>query len=231
VLNWATAHGYREGENPARWKGHLSNLLAKPSKVSKTRHFAALPYREIHDFVGKLHDDNSTTGRALGFLILTATHSNEVRRMEWSEIEFTTGLWVIPGEKMKAKKQHRIPLSPRTLEILREIPQKNAYVFTGPSGKSLSENAFRPLLNHIEREDVTVHGMRSTFRDWAGESTAFAREIIEHALAHQLKDKSEAAYARGNLLEKRRKLMDAWSDYVGTAPSNASVTPISEAVR
>jgi integrase len=225
VLNWASAHGYRQGENPARWKGHLDKILPKPSKVSRVEHHAALPYGEIRAFIADLQKREGMAARALEVLILTACRSNEVRGATWKEIDLANKLWVIPEVRMKAGKEHRIPLSERVIEILKALPRLvgNNLVFPAPRGGVLSDMTLGAVLKRMGRTDATTHGFRSTFRDWAGETTAYPREVIEHALAHQLKDKSEAAYARGTLFDKRRALMDDWAKYCGiSVPQDAS---------
>jgi integrase len=218
VLDWATVHGYREGENPARWKGHLDKILPKPSKVSTVEHHAALPHWEICAFVADLQKREGIAARALEVLILTACRSNDVRGTTWSELDLASRVWIIPGPRMKAKKEHRIPLSQRVIEIVEGLPRKvdNSLVFPAPRGGILSDMTLGAVLKRMGREDLTAHGFRSTFRDWAGETTAYPREVIEHALANQLKDKAEAAYARGTLFEKRRSLMDDWAEQCAT---------------
>lgn len=229
VLAWATVRGYRSGDNPARWKGHLDQLLPKPSKVAKVEHHAALPFAEIGSFMADLRKHAGTSARALEFAILTAARSGEVRGARWAEIDMDAAIWIIPAERIKTEKEHRIPLSAPALELLKALPTMAGtdLVFPGAKeGKPLSDMALTAVLRRMKRSDLTAHGMRSTFRDWAGERTAYAREVIEHALAHQLKDKAEAAYARGTLFDKRRRLMEDWSKFCGTVATEASVTPI-----
>ena len=218
VLDWATVHGYRDGENPARWKGHLDKILPKPSKVSKVEHHAALPHGEVAAFIAELHKRAGMAARALEVLILTACRSGEVRGARWAEIDLDNKLWVIPEARMKAGKEHRIPLSDRVVEIIKALPRlvDNDLVFPAPRKGVLSDMTLGAVLKRMGRPDLTAHGFRSTFRDWAGETTAYPREVIEHALAHQLKDKAEAAYARGTLFEKRRSLMDDWAKHCET---------------
>jgi integrase len=216
VLAWATVSGYRNGDNPARWRGHLDHLLPKPSKVQKSEHHAALPYTEIGRFLDALHDHKAIAALALEFTILTAARTGEVIAACWPEMDLEKGLWTVPAERMKAGKEHTVPLSPRAVEIVKGLNETKTSQFVFPGGKSdapLSNMAMNAMLKRMERTDITVHGFRSTFRDWAGEQTHFPREIIEHALAHQLKDKTEAAYSRSTMPEKRRKLMDAWANY------------------
>jgi len=214
VLDWAKVHGHREGENPARWQGNLENALPSISKIRVVKHHPALPYPEIADFIKRLRARAGTAAIALEFAILTAARSGEVRGATWQEFDLKKREWVIPAERMKARKEHRVPLSDRAVEILMEFPkgQDDEIVFKAARGGILSDMTLGAVLKRME-VPVTTHGFRSTFRDWAGETTAFPREVIEHALAHQLKDKAEAAYARGTLMEKRRRLMTAWAEY------------------
>jgi len=225
VLDWATVHGYRDGENPARWKGHLDKILPKPSKVSKVEHHAAIPHGEVAAFIAELHKRGGMAARALEVLILTACRSGEVRGARWAEIDLDNKLWVIPEARMKAGKEHRIPLSDRVVEIIKALPRlvDNDLVFPAPRKGVLSDMTLGAVLKRMGRPDLTAHGFRSTFRDWAGETTAYPREVIEHALAHQLKDKAEAAYARGTLFERRRILMDDWAKHCETVYKQDSV--------
>ena len=214
VLDWAKVHGYREGENPARWKGNLDMILPAPNKTKKVKHHKALPYSQVGSFMVDLHNRSGIAAKALEFTILTATRSGEVRGATWQEIDISKAEWTIPSERMKAGKEHRIPLSSQVIELLKGIPvgEADEIIFKAPRGGMLSDMSLGAVLKRMKIQ-VTTHGFRSTFRDWAGETTAFTREVIEHALAHQLQDKAEAAYARGTLLVKRRKLMEAWSIY------------------
>jgi integrase len=200
VLDWAKAHRYRDGENPARWRGHLDKLLPKKSKIRRIRHFPALPYAEIAAFMARLRKQESMAARALEFTILTAARSGEVLGMTHAEIK--GDVWTIPAERMKALKEHRVPLSPAALGALEQLRQVSR----------LDAMAMQRLLRRMGY-DVTVHGFRSTFRDWAAEQTNFPREICEAALAHSNGDKVEAAYRRSDLFDKRRELMTAWADY------------------
>jgi integrase len=217
VLDFATSKGYRTGDNPARWRGHLDNLLAKPSKVAKVEHHAALPYAEMGAFMAELRQQAGIGARALEFAILTAARSGEVRGATWEEIDLAVAAWTIPGERMKADKEHRIPLSDNAVQLLRALPRMagSPFLFPNTKGAALSDMTLTAVLRRMNRP-VTAHGFRSTFRDWAGETTAYPREVIEHALAHQLKDKAEAAYARGTLFDKRRRLMTDWSKFCNT---------------
>lgn len=216
VLSWATVQGFREGENPARWRGHLDNLLPKPSALKKEKHFAALPYQEIKSFMDELRQREANSANALRLIILTATRSSEARSATWSEFDLDKATWTIPAERMKAQKEHIIPLCKEAVELINALPHmaSNDYLFAGVrSGKPLSDMVFAALMKRMGRTGITTHGFRSTFRDWAAEQTAFPREVIEAALSHKLKDKVEAAYFRSNLLDKRRELMDKWADY------------------
>ena len=214
VLDWARVHGYRDGDNPARWKGNLDAILPAPSKLKGVKHHAALPYETIGDFMGKLRARDGTAAKALEFCILTAARSGEVRGAKWQEISFEKAEWTIPAERMKAGKEHCVPLSPHSIKLLESLPSgaANEIIFKAPRGGMLSDMSLGAVLKRME-VTATTHGFRSTFRDWGGEVTAFPREVLEHGLGHRIKDKAEAAYARGTLLSKRRKLMEAWSIY------------------
>lgn len=227
VLDWATVRGYRKGENPARWRGHLDKLLPARAKVQKVEHHAALDYREIGAFMAELKKAEGLGARALEFAILTATRSGEVRGATWSEIDMSAAVWTIPPGRMKAEKEHRVPLSDDAIALLNALPRIAGTDLVFPSAKNsqLSDMTLTAVLRRMEKS-VTAHGFRSTFRDWAGETTAYPREVIEHALAHQLKDKAEASYARGTLFDKRRRLMDEWAKHCGTIQSTATVTRI-----
>ncbi|MBI5791698.1 MAG: tyrosine-type recombinase/integrase [Rhodocyclales bacterium] len=226
VLDWATVSGYRKGENPARWRGHLDVLLAAPNKVRTVEHHAALDWHEVGAFMAALRQQEGIAARMLEFAILTAARSGEVRGATWSEIDLAGAVWTIPASRMKAKKEHRIPLSDTAVKLLKALPQDSEIVFLSPTGKQFSDAAMSKLLDRMGRADLTAHGFRSTFRDWAGETTAYPREVIEHALAHQLKDKAEAAYARGSLFDKRRRLMDEWCKFSSKVQAAGMVTPI-----
>ena len=215
ILDWAKVRGYREGDNPATWKGNLDTILPPRSKVSKVKHHAALAWEKCPEFFSRLRNNTNTGSLALKFCILTACRSGEVRGAQWSEIDLEKAVWTIPAERMKAGREHRVPLSKPAIELLRNTPRfvDEALVFSGSHGKVLSDMTLLKQLRDMN-ETFTVHGFRSSFRDWAGESTRFPREVIEHALAHQLKDKAEAAYARGDLFTKRIELMRAWAAYL-----------------
>lgn len=218
VLDWAAAHGYRTGPSPARWKGHLDKILPKPSKVAKVEHHAAVDYKGAGVFVAKLRKQGGMAARALEFAILTAARSGEVRGATWQEIDLSAAVWIVPASRMKAGIEHRIPLSVQAVDLLRGLPHEAGIdlVFPAPRGGALSDMSLLAVMRRMG-VDATPHGFRSTFRDWAGETTAYPREVIEHALAHQLKDKAEAAYARGTLFDKRRRLMVDWGKYCDIA--------------
>lgn len=224
VLDWAEASGYRSGENPARWRGRLKHLLPNPAKVQEKKHHAAMPYAKIPAFIASLKDQEGLAARALEFTILTAARTGEVIGARWEEFDLEGRVWTIPAARMKAGKEHSVPLSKQALAILKAMQKTREGQFVFPGGKAktpLSNMAMNATLRRMKVTDVTVHGFRSSFRDWAGEATEHPREVIEHALAHQLKDKAEAAYHRSTLPEKRRKLMEDWASYCargGRAP-------------
>lgn len=216
VLAWATVQGLRHGENPARWRDHLDKLLPAPEKVAAVEHHAALPYSRMGEFMALLRAHPGTSARAVELVILTAARTSEVFNATRSEFDLDRAVWTVPKERMKAGREHRVPLSDAALALLRAAtPEEGAdYIFPGgKEGRPLSNMAGLQLLKRMGFGDYTVHGFRSTFRDWAREQTNFPREVAEAALAHVVKDKTEAAYARGDLLEKRALLMQAWADY------------------
>lgn len=227
ILDWATVHEYRSGDNPARWKGHLNKLLAAPSKIKSVRHRSALSYKKIAGFVAKLRKLDGLSSSALELQILTATRPGEVVGASWDEFNFDDALWVIPAKRMKAFKDHEIPLSNQALSVLKALPKTSKFVFPGASTeKHLTTDAGMKCIKNIE-PSITAHGFRSTFRDWAADCTSHPREVCEHALAHQLKDKAEAAYSRSSQLSKRKVLMTDWADHcdMGQQP-DATVTSI-----
>jgi len=213
ILDSAKALGYRNGENPARWRGHLDMLLARPNKIAPHEHHAALPYVEIGSFLSDLRGRDSTSARCLEFLILTAARTGEVIGAQWNEFDLAAKVWTVPANRMKGNREHRVPLSDRAVEIVRlmQSRRENDFVFPGRSG-GLSNMSLLALLRNMGR-CLTAHGFRSSFRDWAAEQTNFPNEVCEMALAHAVGDKVEAAYRRGDLFEKRRRLMQAWSEY------------------
>lgn len=223
VLDWAKVRGYRQGENPARWRGHLDNLLPARAKVKRVEHHPALPHATIGEFVEALRNQEGNAARALEFAILTAARTGETIGATWAEIDLAAKVWAVPASRMKAGREHRVPLSVRAIQILvgmaperGKSPLASAFVFSGAKvGRPLSNMAFLMLLRRMKHEGITAHGFRSTFRDWAAERTNYPREVAEMALAHAIADKVEAAYRRGDLFEKRRRLMDEWERYCG----------------
>jgi integrase len=213
VLNAAKAKGYRIGENPAAWRGHLDNLLPKPSRLSRGHH-AAMRYGDLPAFIAKLREREAMAALALEFAVLTAARSGEVLGARWSEIDLE--VWPIPAARMKAACEHRVPLNEHTLAILTKLSEAKVseYIFPGQrGGRPLSVMALEMVLRRMGVEDATVHGFRSSFRDWCGNETHFPRELAEHALAHVIGDKAEQAYRRSDALARRRELMSAWADY------------------
>ncbi len=230
VLSYAMQAGYRpEGLNPARWKGGLDKLLAAPSKVQKTSHFKALAANEISDFVQKLAQIEGQGARALEFAILTAARSGEVRGATWSEIDIRGKMWTIPASRMKAGKEHRVPLSSAAMKLLESLAvTESELVFSSPRGGMLSDMTLTGVLRRM-KVNVTAHGFRSTFRDWVAESTTFPNEVAEMALAHTISNKSEASYRRGDLFEKRAVMMEEWSRFVYNPILPATIHPINAA--
>lgn len=222
ILGWATVSGFRSGDNPARWKGHLQNLLPARSKVQKVEHHAALPYDQMGAFMVALRAQEGIGARGLEFCILTATRTIETIGARWDEFDIAKRVWTIPGDRMKAGLEHRVPLSDAAMAVLTAMGaiRVNEFVFPG-AGKErpLSNMAFLQLLKRMKRSDLTAHGFRSTFRDWAAERTNFPNEVAEKALAHVVKNKVEAAYRRGDLLEKRVPMMKAWADFCAKVPA------------
>ena len=228
VLDYSTAIGKRSGENPARWRGHLDHLLAKPSKVRAVQHHAALNWHELPAFMAELTQRETVDARALAFTILTAARSGEARGLTWAELDLEEGIWTVPPSRIKAGKEHRVPLPPEALALLGAPGAPGELVFESSmrEGRPLSDATLAAVLRRMGRT-VTVHGFRSTFRDWSGETTAHPREVIEAALAHRLKDKAEAAYARGDLFKKRRRLMQDWARYALSTPAGGKVIAMS----
>lgn len=215
VLDWATARGLRNGENPARWKGHLDKLLPAPSKVQKVEHHRALPIDQLPAFMQALRQREGLAARALEFTILTAARSGEVRGAIWEEIDVKTKVWIIPAERMKAGREHRVPLSDAALHLLKALPRlaDSPLVFPAPRGGQLSDMTLNAVMRRMQ-VDAVPHGFRSTFRDWVAERTNHPRELAEQALAHTLESKVEAAYRRGDALDKRRGMMQEWAEFV-----------------
>lgn len=240
VLDWATARGLRQGENPARWKGHLEKLLPAKARVHKVSHHAALPYADLGPFMTTLRKQPGTAARALEFTILTAARTGEVIGAEWDEIDFAGQVWTVPAGRMKGHREHRVPLTKPLMEILEgrraeyaavirrvlaskgqpvpdEITPAGPIFWGAQFGKKLSNMAMLAVLKRMKRDDLTAHGFRSTFRDWAAETTEHRSEIVEMALAHTIGNKVEAAYRRGDLFEKRKRLMEDWALAAGSA--------------
>jgi integrase len=229
ILDWATVRQFRSGDNPARWKGHLDQLLPRKGKIHKVRHQPAMPYKDVPAFMAELRGETSMSARPLEFTVLNTVRTAETIHATWPEIDRAAKIWTIPAKRIKAERDHRVPLSDRALEILDALPreQGNDHLFTGSKkGKGLSNMAMLELLRGMAANGYTVHGFRSSFRDWCAERTNYPRELAEVALAHALKDKTEAAYQRGDLLERRRRLMRDWSRYCGTPPAAGKVVAL-----
>jgi integrase len=214
ILDWASVRGYREGENPARWKGKLDHLLPNVSRTKRITHHKALGYTQIAELMRELRQGAGNGSKALEFAILTACRSGEVRFAKWKEVNLKDKVWIIPSERMKAGKEHRIPLSDAALAVLDQMDQSSKFIFSGMGdSKPLSDMSVSAVLRRMGRDDITVHGFRSTFRDWAAECTAYPREVAEMALAHTIGDKVEAAYRRGDLFAKRTRMMHEWANF------------------
>jgi len=233
VLDYATARGWRTGDNPARWRRHMDNLLPSRAKIARVEHHAALPWRQIGAFMADLAKQEGVGALALRFAILTAARTGEVIGARWSEIDMPAAVWTVPAGRMKAGREHRVPLSDSALDVLRQAAKlalkqdPAAFVFPGgKAGKPLSSMAMLMLLRRMERGDLTAHGFRSTFRDWCAEATNYPREIAEAALAHTLRDKTEAAYQRGDLMEKRQRLMSEWATYCAKPAPAGEIVPL-----
>ena len=233
ILDYAAAHKYRDPLNPARWRGHLDKLLPKPARVKQVTHHPAMPHTEVPAFMAELSDNSSVSALALRFLILTATRTNEVLHAQWQEIDREPAVWAIPADRMKTRREHRVPLSDAAIAVLQALPclEGNPYLFPGARhGHPLSNMALLLLMRGMgygasgERGHYVPHGFRSSFRDWSGEVSSFPRDVAEMALAHVIENKVEAAYRRGDLFAKRRKMMQEWADYVGKP--QAEVIPI-----
>ena len=232
ILDYAAAHKYRDPLNPARWRGHLDKLLPKPSRVKKVTHHPAMPHSEVPAFVAELSINDSVSALALRFLILTATRTSEVLQAQWPEIDLGAAVWTIPAKRMKARREHRIPLSDAATAILEALPRidGNPYLFPGARhGRTLSNMALLQLMRGMgygvdgNRGDYVPHGFRSSFRDWSGEVSSFPRDVAEMALAHMIENKVEAAYRRGDLFDKRRMMMQEWADYLDQIKAGAEV--------
>ena len=215
ILDWSAVRQLRAADNPARWRGHLSKVLPAPAKVKRVTHMAALPYVDIPQFMANLRAREGTSARALELTVLTASRTNEILGACWAEFDVDNAVWIIPADRMKAGREHRVPLTGPAMTLLRKINNnkaKSEFVFPGTTlRKPLSNMSMMMALRRMGHNNITVHGFRSTFRDWSAEQTAFPREVAEAALAHVVPDRVEAAYRRGDLLEKRRQLMEDWS--------------------
>lgn len=224
ILNWAKVSKFREGDNPAKWQGNLDAILPKPGKIKKVKHHRALPYKEIYSFIHRLREREETmTAKCLEFLIMTASRSQEVRLAEWTEIDFQEKVWKVPAEHMKAGRPHKVPLSDEMLNLLFNLPrfQDSPYLFPAPQGGAFSDMALSMLCRRMKVAG-TPHGFRSTFRDWAAEQTNYPRDVCEMALAHSLGSKTEEAYLRSDLFDKRRLLMNDWNLYINTKPTESA---------
>jgi integrase len=214
VLDFAKVHGWREGENPARWKGGLAMTLPARNKVRRVKHHAALPYGDLPELMKGLESMDGLGALALRFLILTAARTGEVILAGWDEVDLAKGVWTVPAKRMKAGREHRVPLNAEAVAILAALPRTGEWIFPGMKpGKPLSNMSLLQTLKRMKRDDLTAHGFRSSFRDWAAEMTNFPREIIEASLAHTIGSKVEAAYLRTDLFDKRRLLMRAWGQH------------------
>jgi integrase len=222
VLDYARVIGQRQGENPARWRGHLDHLLPARQAVAKTVHHPALPYRDLPEFLAELRERDGVAARALEFAILTVARTGEVIGARWTEIDLDARLWAVPGSRMKAGREHRVPLSDAAMALLARLKREGDRVFP------VSNMAMLMLLRRMGRGDLTAHGFRSTFSDWCAEKTNFPSEVREMALAHAVGDKVEAAYRRGDMFEKRRQLAEAWEQYCGGEPSEANVVRLAD---
>jgi len=227
VLSWATVSGYRSGDNPARWRGNLSEVLPKPQKLKTVQHHKALPVAEIAAFVQALRQREGMAAKALEFIVLTAARSGEVRGATWSEIDLEAKTWTVPAERMKAQKEHLVPLCDDAVALLKALPtfEGSDYVFPAPRGGMLSDMSISAVMRRMQ-VDAVPHGIRSTFRDWVSEFTSYPHEVAEMALAHTIPSAVEKAYRRGNLFAKRTRLMQDWCKFLGTASASATVSPI-----
>jgi integrase len=227
VLDFAKTRGYRTGENPAAWDGNMIHALPARNTIAKVEHHAALPFTELPDFMTQLAAREGIAAMALEFTILNASRTGEITSCRWSEIDLDAKLWIIPAERMKAKKEHRVPLTSRTLAILKALPREGDFVFPGArKGVPISNMAMAEVLKRMGRLDITVHGFRSTFRDWAAERTSYPNHVVEMALAHVVGNKVEAAYRRGDLFAKRARLMAEWAKYCMTRPVDTTASNV-----
>ncbi|NDY96985.1 tyrosine-type recombinase/integrase [Wenzhouxiangella limi] len=225
VLNWATVSGYRSGQNPAAWKGNLDAILPKPTKLKAVEHFAAVPIDDAPGMFAQIRKRKGVAAKAVEFLMLTAARSGEVRGAEWSEIDLQARTWTVPASRMKAEQEHTVPLCDAALALLDDLPARRGLVFPSPRGKVLSSTALTKVLRVCGR-DETIHGLRSTFRDWASERTNYAHEVCEQALAHTIPSATEKAYRRGSLLAKRARLMADWHRFLFSSPAAGEVVKL-----
>jgi integrase len=226
ILDWATTRGHRQGENPARWRGHIENLLPRPSKVRSTQHHAALPSDELPAFLDALKCRQGVSPRAVEFVTLTCARTAEAINATWAEVDFAERVWTIPASRMKGGAEHRVPLSPQAIAVLERMAEirQSDFVFSGQAaGGPLRQSAMRMLLKQMGCNNTTIHGIRSSFSTWAHERTSFAPEIIEASLAHKVGNAVERAYRRGDFFNKRRRLMEAWGEFVTKPATNAEV--------
>lgn len=234
VMAWAASRDYRDKDNPAQWRGNLQHSLPRPNKVNGRTHHRAMPYRDVAAFFTSLSQTEGMSAKALQWVILTACRSGEARGATWDEIDLEAGLWTIPKERMKAGREHRVPLSPQAIELLQNLPRIQPpeglpdYLFPGRSGGLLSDMSLTQTMRRMNI-DAVPHGLRSSFADWGAEQTVYPAELREMALAHTLGDKTREAYQRSDLLERRRLMMTDWARYVSTKPSTAKVTSINAA--
>jgi integrase len=229
ILDYATARGWREGENPARWRGHLDHVLPQRSKVQRVAHLEALPWREIGAFMQRLRQNSGLNARCLEFLILTACRSGEGRGATWAEIDLDHAVWTLPAERTKAEREHRVPLSEPAMAVLREMAQLGTEGFVFPGLKAaapVSSGGLAKAVHAAGGGAATVHGMRSTFRDWCAEATSYPRELAEAALAHVVGDATERAYQRGDALERRRRMMAHWGEFCSKPMPAGAVVPL-----
>jgi hypothetical protein len=219
ILDWATVNKYRNGDNPARWNGHLEHLLASPKKIRQVEHHKALPWKEMPDFVKKLNSMNGIGTRCFEFLLLTLCRSNEAREAMWSEIDFENKTWTIPAERTKQKKKHIVALSDRALNLLKSLEQNGEYLFSRNGKKPISDGTMMVSLKRMAKTNEAlkgykVHGFRSTYRDWAAETTQYSNDTLESALGHKVGNSVELAYKRTNFLEQRYPLMEDWASFI-----------------
>jgi integrase len=229
VLGWATVHHYRSGDNPARWQNHLEQALPARSELVKVEHHPALPYMQMPDFMKKLRQDSGVMARCLEFIALTAARLGEATNVLWPEIDLKARTWTVPADRMKAGKEHKVPLSDAAITTLKDMLaiRQSDYVFPGyKQGRPLGHNVLPVLVKRVSSMDITVHGLRSTFRDWAAECTSFPNEVVEMALAHAIPNAVEAAYRRGNLFAKRAELMQAWANYCAGVDAGDKIVSI-----